>query len=142
MQGLLADVNVQGHLRQLRYLLNAVELGRILDALDIRLIAFPEIQLDPNLDDRRLWDFCQREGWVLFTDNRTKHGPSSLQATLEEKWQDGLLPIITLSDKQRFERNHLGYSERVASDIAELLFGIKLGQYRDLPRFYVPLRSS
>jgi hypothetical protein len=33
------------------------------------------------------------------------------------------------------------YAERVASDVAELLFGIAEQQYRDQPRIYVPLRN-
>ena len=142
MQGLLADINVQGQLRQLRYLLDTVELGRILQSLNIRLITFPEIRLDPNLDDRRLWEYCQSEGWVLFTDNRNRKGSGSLQRTLEEKWKAGDLPIITLSDKQSFQKNNNGYSERVALDVAEVLFGVKLGEYRNQPRIYVPFRSS
>lgn len=44
-----------------------------------------------------------------------------------------MLPVLTLADKQRFERN-AEYRQRVASDIADVLFGLKHGEYRDRNR--------
>jgi hypothetical protein len=137
MQGLLADVNVQGHLPYLRGLFRRLDLEAVLDGVGLRFQTFPDLNLPGNLDDRTLWNFCQRSGWVLFTENRNDDGPDSLQATLTDSWRSGRLPILTLSKKWRFERD-LAYAERVAADIAELLFGIANGQYLDQPRIYVP----
>ncbi len=47
------------------------------------------------------------------------------------------LPVLTLSKKVRFERSP-DYARRVAADVAELLFGIAMGEYRDQSRIYVP----
>lgn len=139
MQGLLADVNVQGHLPYLRQRLASLDLLTVLDALDLRLVTFRDLQIPRNLDDRSLWNLCQRDGWVLFTDNRNDDGPDSLQATLDDSWNDGHLPVLTLSSKRRFEEDR-GYSDRVATDVAEVLFGIEQKQYLDQPRIYVPIR--
>jgi hypothetical protein len=137
MQGLLADVNVQGHLQDLRHLLEALDLWIILAESKLRLATFPDLGLSRHLDDRSLWNHCQQDGWVLFTENRNHDGPDSLQATLMDSWQPGHLPVLTLSNKGRFRHNR-GYAERVATDVAELLFGVAQGVFRDQPRIYIP----
>jgi hypothetical protein len=137
MQGLLADVNVQGHLIYLRGLLRRLDLDAVLDEVGLQLKTFPDLGLPGGLDDRSLWAYCQGGGWVLFTENRNDDGPDSLQATLTDSWRSGHLPVLTLASKGRFERD-LGYALRVAADVAEFLFGVAQGQYRDQPRLYVP----
>ena len=103
MQGLLADVNVQGHLATVRILLRKSGLIPLLSELGLRLVTFPELDLHPGLDDRSLWNFCQQQGWVLFTENRNHDGPDSLYGTLADSWKDGCLPVLTLANKRRFE---------------------------------------
>ena len=137
MQGLLADVNVQGHLSYLRDLLQGLDLWSVLDEVNLRLVTFPDLELQRNLGDRPLWNRCQEDGWVLFTENRNHDGPNSLQATLSDSWRMGHLPVLTLSIKRKFETNR-DYAEQVATDVAELLFGINQGDYRDQPRIFVP----
>ena len=111
----------------------------MLTQLDLRVAMFPELGLSADLDDRVLWNFCQNDGWVLFTDNRNHDGPDSLDSTLSDTWRTGLLPILTLSSKVRFEHDR-SYAERVASGVAEILFGIVQEQrYCDRPRIYLPL---
>lgn len=138
MRGMLADVNVQGHMLYLRRLLESVGLWSVLAQVSLELATFAELGLPPNLDDRALWNFCQDQGWVLFTENRNHDGPDSLDATIADSWQDGQLPVVTLANKGHFERDR-AYAEGVAIDIAELLFGIESNDYRDQPRIYVPL---
>jgi hypothetical protein len=137
VRGILADVNVQGHLPFLCGLFRRLDLETLLRELGLRFETFPALGLQGSLDDRSLWNYCQDRGWVLFTENRNDDGPDSLHATLTDSWRDGHLPVLTLSSKARFERD-LGYAERVAADVAELLFGIAEQQYRDQPRIYVP----
>jgi hypothetical protein len=138
MRGLLADVNVQGHLPYLRNLLQALDLWTVLTELELRLVTFPELNLPRNLFDRPLWNRCQQDGWVLFTENRNHDGLDSLQATLEDTWTMGHLPVLTLSNKGRFEHDR-AYAFRVATDVAEILFGIAQEQkYLDQPRIYLP----
>lgn len=139
--GLLADVNVQGHLPYLRRWLAALDLAEVLETLSLSLVTFHDLRLTPDLDDRALWTFCQQDGWVLLTENRNHDGPDSLQATLIDSWHEGHLPILMLANKRRFEAGG-AYAERVARDVAELLFGIEQGQYVDQPRIFVPLQWS
>lgn len=62
MRGLLADVNVQGHLAYLRHLLVALDLWTMLAELKLELVTFRDLKLPPDLDDRSLWDRCQADG--------------------------------------------------------------------------------
>ena len=97
MIGLLADVNVQGHLGYLRLSLDSLGLSLILADSDLRLATFRDLDLDRELDDRSLWNYCQAEGWVLFTDDRNNDGPDSLLQTINDSWSRGRLPILTPS---------------------------------------------
>lgn len=138
MRGLLADVNVQGHLSSLRRLLVTAGRWPVIAELNVAFATFTDVQLPRDLDDRTLWDFCQQEGWILFTENRNDDGPDSLQATLNDSWRNGHLPVLTLANKRGFERDQ-EYARRVATDVAELVYGIAHSEYLDLPRIYIPL---
>ena len=89
MRGLLADVNVQGHLPYIRHLLKVLDLMPVLEDLRLVLATFPDLQLPRGLDDRSLWNRCQQDGWVLFTENRNRDGPDSLEAAISDSWQAG-----------------------------------------------------
>jgi hypothetical protein len=58
---------------------------------------------------------------------------------LDALWEEGLLPVVTLASKEKFE-SVVEYAERVAADIADLLYDLKRGYHRDQPRIYVPRR--
>lgn len=138
MRGLLADVNVQGHIGYLERLIQHLRLAELLDG--IQFATFPDLGLSRHLDDRTLWEFCQREGWVLFTENRNRDEVDSLQETIVDSWQMGDLPVLTLANKSAFETSRR-YADRVAHDVADVLFGIKHeGRHRDQPRLFIPVR--
>lgn len=144
MRGLLADINLQGHLAVLRQLLIELDLLPSLLAESLNLATFADIGIPAGLDDRSLWNRCQANGWVLFTDNRNQDGSNSLETTLRDSWQQGDLPVITLSSKNKFERSP-GYRRRVAIRIAELMVGVaaersglEVERYCSQPRIFVP----
>jgi hypothetical protein len=138
MRGLLADVNVTAHAVYLRGLFESLGLRAILAEAHLVVATFSDLGIALDTDDRSLWACCQENGWVFFTDNRNDDGADSLKATLDECWRVGCLPVVTLADKSRFERDSR-YRDRVAEHVAELLFGASRGQYRSYPRIYVPL---
>ncbi len=72
MRGLLADVNIQGHLAKIRYALEAIDLWDFLVAEQIRFETFVDHKLSPHLDDRRLWGFCQSNQLVLITNDKQR----------------------------------------------------------------------
>jgi len=138
MPGLLADVNVQGHLPYLRRLMDGLGLLELLAAIDITLVTFPDRGLDRHLNDRELWNYCQANDLVLFTDNRNHEDENSLNATIQDSWREGHLPVLTLANKGKFENSET-YATRVAEDVAELLFSSFHDGVRDQPRIFVPL---
>lgn len=138
MPGLLADVNVQGHLPYLVRLMQTQGLLDILTEMGITLVAFPDLGLDRGTDDRTLWQFCQDNDWVLFTDNRNHEDEHSLNAVIQDSWHEGHLPVLTLANKGRFE-NSEAYATRVAQDVAELLVAAFVDRNRNQPRIFVPL---
>lgn len=107
----------------LRHLLVANDLQQILDELRLRLMTFAEVGLALDLDDRPLWSFCQQNSWVLITENRNQDGPNSLEATLADSWSLGQLPVLTLSNKRRFQLDR-DFATRVAFDVAQILFDL------------------
>ena len=123
MQGLLADINLQGLLPALCQLLRSLDLWPILAELNVSFATFPEVGILTDLNDRAIWNRCQADGCVLWTENRNLDEEDSLQATLADSWRIGHLPVLTLARKPKFETNR-DYAETVAADIAELLFGI------------------
>jgi hypothetical protein len=137
MPGLLADVNVQGHLPYLERLIEGLGLLEILRELGLTLTTFPDLGLDRGLDDRSLWNYCQANDWVLFTDNRNYDDENSLEATIQDFWREGHLPILTLANKAKFE-NSAAYATKVAEDVADLLVSIFCDGIRDQPRIFVP----
>lgn len=87
-----------------------------------------------------------RAGWLLFTDNRNASGHDSLEATLQDSWMQGNLPVITASSKSRFEHD-ADYRTKVAAAIAEIMMGVAAERagleperYCSQPRIYVPLQ--
>lgn len=117
---------------------SSIDLWDLLTETGLRFSTLAETGLSNSIDDGMLWTFCQEDGWVLFTDNRNAEGETSLELILREQWHAGDLPILTVSNKTMLEKNS-AYAEQVAIDVAELLFGIEDGEYRDRPRIYVPL---
>ncbi|HET6882824.1 MAG TPA: hypothetical protein VFI31_21835 [Pirellulales bacterium] len=135
--GLLADANLVGHFAYLLHLLTKFGLLDIFEELSLGFANLGDLGLPADIDDRSLWNYCQQEGWLLFTENRNAIGIDSLQAVLADSWKPGDLPVITLANKLEFEHD-AEYRERVASEVAELFFGISLGDYCDGSRIYVP----
>jgi hypothetical protein len=137
MPGLLADVNLQGHLPYLRRLIDQLGLLEVLADAHLALTTFPELGLDRHLNDRALWRFCQENNWVLLTDNRNHADEDSLEATLQDSRREGHLPVLTVANKGRFE-NSGEYASRVAEDIVYLLLDVFECGIRDRPRIFVP----
>jgi hypothetical protein len=141
-RGLLADNNLEGYVPYLRRLVGKLGLWDVIKDLELDFKTFSDLEIERDLDDRTLWEYCQAERYVLITDNRNKNGTDSLEATLQDSWREGHLPVITLASKDDFEHNP-DYARRVASDVAEILFGIVEEQMHcDRPRIWVPFPAA
>lgn len=140
MRGLLADSNVQRHMAPVQHSLERLDLLELLIDMDIEFTTLAELGVPLGIDDCTLWHRCQTEGWLLLTDNRNDENETSLQSTLRKFWKPGHVPVLTIADKRRFE-NDAEYREHVAADIAEVLYGAFLGEYRDRDRIFLPFKA-
>jgi len=109
----------------------------VLAELGLTLATFPDLGLDRHRDDRALWGYCQANGLVLFTDNRNHEDENSLEATIQDSWRDGCLPVITLANKGKFE-NSENYATKVAEQMADILVSVFQDGIRNQPRIFVP----
>jgi hypothetical protein len=109
----------------------------VLAELGLRLAKFSDLGLDRCISDRELWNYCQANYWVLFTENRNREDENSLEATMRDSWRDGCLPVITLANKGKFE-NSASYATKVAEEVADILVIVFQDEICDQPRIFVP----
>ena len=98
---LLADVNIEGHVRRLVALMQTDYWRELWDYLQLRLLTFGDVGLAPKDTDARVWETCQQEDLFLLTSNRKDDGPDSLEATIRTRNTVSSLPVFTLSDADR-----------------------------------------
>ncbi len=135
MQGILADINVAGHLRAIMAILTSDAWRGLWDALGLRLASFAALGLDAHSPDSLVWRSSQREQLVLITANRNEDGPDSLGTTIHNENQPDSLPVITIADADRVLVDR-AYAERVAESLLDYL--IRIDEVRGTGRLYVP----
>jgi hypothetical protein len=104
MQGLLADINIKGHMRVLLRLLESRAWRDLWEGLNVHVRTFPELGLAPNASDALIWHTCQQHQLVLITANRNKHGADSLEATIPADNTPSSLPVLTFASPRRSSR--------------------------------------
>ncbi len=139
-RGVLADANCSGTLLRLQLALERLDVKFVFDTIKLHFATFQQLGIDQAIDDRTLWHYCQDEGWILLTDNRNHDDADSLQATLNDSWLAGQLPVITIGNKDRFGHDW-PYTLRVSNEIAGYLMDAIDGNLRDRPRIFVPERD-
>jgi hypothetical protein len=135
VKGILADVNIEGHVRFLNRLMQTPSRAEIWTHLNLAVRFFPELGMDRTTPDRAVWQRCQQDGLVLITANRNEEGEESLEATVRALNTAASLPVFTLGDPDRVVADR-EYADRVADRILEYLFDIDM--YRGTGRLFVP----
>jgi hypothetical protein len=135
MTGILADINVQGHLEILLQVWQSDAWRDIWDGLHLPVHTFASLGLVPDTSDAVLWQLCQDQQIVLLTANRNDDGPDSLEATLRSRTTATSLPVFTLADPRRIG-NEASYAARTA--VALLQYFLDIDTVRGTGRLYVP----
>lgn len=131
MRGILADINI-GLQRDALVAIWTSDVWRDLwYELGLVIQTFPALSLASDASDAVIWRLCQREGLVLITANRNKHGPDSLEAVI---WAENQ-PVITVANADRVLRDRR-YAERVAERRFDYL--MRINEVRGTGRIYVP----
>ncbi len=135
MLGILADVNVRGHLWVLLGRFQEDSRRELWAHLNLTTPTFQDLGLPPDASDLVVWQACQRAQLVLLTANRNQKEPDSLEATLRLYNRPESLPVFTLANPDRLLADS-AYAERVADRFLEYLFD--LDKYRGTGRLYLP----
>src|SRR5687768_15483844 len=116
--GILADVNVEGHVGHLLGGLMDRRWAYVLDHIGFVAYTFEMLDLPINLPDDELWRTCQARNLVLVTRNRNAQGVNSLEAVIRREGGGEHLPVLTLADADRIY-DDWNYRDRVAEKMVE-----------------------
>jgi hypothetical protein len=136
MLRLLADENAEKYLDAVLSVCRSPRWVGIWAALDVRVVTFADLSLVGSAPDDAIWFACQREGVVLFTDNRNSDTLDSLQATILAQNTVSSLPVLTPGESPRLLTDQ-DYLERAAIRLMEIL--MEIDQYRGTGRLFIPL---
>ncbi len=139
MRGILFDINVQGHSDYLLRLFEALGLWAFWTPLKLEFLTVSGLGYPSEVPDRVIWNRCQSERLILFTDNRNVDGQDSLGKTLSDSLTEESFPVLTIANKRRFERDRR-YALIVAEKVLENLIDIADGEYRGVGRLSIPPR--
>lgn len=109
---LLADVNIEGHVRRLVARMQAEPWREFWEYLELSLMTFHDVGLAPTDPDSLVWQRCQERQLFLLTNNRNDDGPDSLEATIRTRNDPICLPVFTIGDADEILRSR-DYAEEV-----------------------------
>ena len=135
MKGVLADVNIEGHVDYIIAIARRAPWADLWQELGLVYTTFGDVGLDRQATDAEIWRFCQREGYVLITDNRNQDSVDSLEATIRAQNTEQSLPVLTVGNTER-----LRHSREYAEDVVIGLFStlIDIQSARGAGRLYLP----
>ena len=138
MQGIMADLNFEGHLERLVHLLQGEARLDIWNDLNLQVARFDVLGLPRTASDRLVWQACQKHEYVLITANRSRDDSDSLQATIEDSNSATSLPVLTVYSADRL-LNERTFAERAADELLDYLFDLKYYPERLLGAGRLPL---
>lgn len=135
LRGVLADVNIEGHVDFVMAVARAARWGDLWQELGLDYAKFSDVALDRTASDAEIWACCQQGGWLLMTDNRNEESETSLEATLQSRNTSECLPVLTIANIHQ-----LRHSRDYAEQVVESLFGILIDieALRGAGRLYLP----
>jgi hypothetical protein len=135
MKGILADTNIERHVRVLLTFLEGDDWLELWESLGLVLHSFDSLNLPRTTKDRELWAFCQQQGIVLITANRNSDGSDSLDAAIRELNTPQDLPVFTLAKSDDVLASK-AYAERTAVRLLDYL--MRIDTLRGTGRLYIP----
>jgi hypothetical protein len=132
---LLADVNIEGHIRRLVARMQGNLWLEFWELLQLRSVNFRDIGLDPATTDALIWRHCQDHRLLLLTSNRNDDGPDSLEAAIRTHNTPQSLPVFTIADADNI-LSGTDYADRVIDRLFRYL--LELDNVRGTGRLYLP----
>jgi hypothetical protein len=135
MPGILADINVLGHVQRLRQIWESAYWEEVWVNLGWTIHTVADLGLPRDVADTVIWELCQQQQWVLITANRNHEGPDSLEEAIRTQNTPQSLPVFTLADPEQI-RHSRAYAERVVAKLLD--YFDEIDKYRGAGRLYVP----
>jgi hypothetical protein len=135
LRGILSDACIELHVRRIYLILNSPQWSDLWLSLGLRELIFRTLGLGENTPDADLWEFCQREGFLLITANRNHEGPDSLEEMIRTRNPPNSLPVLTVADADELLASGK-YAERVAERLLDIVLSID--NYRGTGRLWLP----
>ena len=136
MQRILSDHNCEG---QAEAIFNALRYRGFFPLVPMTLVQFRDVGLDISADDLEVWQFCQKNGDLLLTGNRTaSDGVKSLEYSIHQHLKEDSLPVITIGNLDRVMADPV-YCWRCAENLVEI--ALDVDKVRGTPRLYIPGRA-
>jgi hypothetical protein len=139
VNGLLFDVHLQGYVRYILALIDALGMGDVWRSFDLPIHSVIGLGHPQDVSDRVIWNRCQSDGLILITENRNDDGPDSLQRTMNELRTESTLPVLTLANRERFRQDRR-YALIVVEEMLNTLADLEAGQHRGTDRLFLPPR--
>lgn len=140
MNGLLFDINIQGLYPHFLHLLTALDLLDFWEVANLRVLSVADLGYPREVRDRVLWTRCQADGIVFVTENRNDDGPDSLGRTMADSLTPESLPVLTLANKPRLERDRR-CALIVADAFLTAVSDTAVGKNRGVGRLFLPPRQ-
>lgn len=132
---ILADINIQGQIDVIIEILKSSEWIEFWDALELSYVHFKDVALGENAADTDIWRLCEANGYLLITSNRNEDTPDSLETAIRSFGTSASLPVLTVSDPKRLQRDR-DYAGRVVVSLLQIL--LEVDSYRGTGRLYLP----
>jgi len=124
VKGILADVHMAGYVEALEREMQSEYWLEIWQATGLRFVPFDEVGLTQTSTDLEIWQTCQAEQLILFTNNRNEDSSDSLNSAIRNLGKPTSLPVFTIGDLDRL-RNNREYAESVVERLYEYVLRIE-----------------
>ena len=129
----ISDHDCEGQAEAIVELLRRSHWGEIMSPT---LYRFEDVGLSISADDADIWQFCQDNGYLFITGNRsTKAGHKSLEAAIRARFEEDSLPVLTIGNPKRVIPDSY-YRQKCVDKLAEIIFDIE--QRLGVMRLYLP----
>jgi len=135
MQRLLSARDVQGHVSRFMDICQRLPWVDLWCELECMLCTCEDFDLPVDATDATIWQACQDHDILMIPGNRNAAGPESWEMTIRQRKTPNCLPVLTLADPDRIQRER-PYAEAVVERWFDSL--IDPDALRGTGRLYLP----
>jgi hypothetical protein len=135
MLRIMSDNDVRGHVSRFMDICQLPPWAELWRDLECVICTFEDFQLPEDATDAAIWQACQDNEVLLITGNRNAEATESLEMTIRQRNTPDCLPVLTLADPDRIQRER-DYAGSVVERLFEVL--VNVDTMRGAGRLYLP----